>query len=80
MLRLAELAVILVPLGAFIAYRVALARGLDGPPPRQLGFMFAVLVALGAALSLLALRERQQLGEYIPAQTVNGEIVPAHVK
>ena len=80
MIRLAELAVFLVPLAAFIVWRLALARGIPGPPPRQLAVLFAVLLVLGAWLSVVAVRERLPPGEYVPAQVIDGRIVPGHTK
>ena len=80
MLRLAEFAVFLVPLCAFLLWRAARARGLSGPPPRQLALILAVLVALGAVLSVLAVRERLPPGRYVPAQVIDGRIVPGHTE
>ena len=78
MIRLAELAVFLVPMLAFGLWRLAVARGLSGPPPRQLALIFAMLIALGALLSFMAVRERLPPGAYVPAQMIDGRIVPGH--
>lgn len=78
MIRFAELAVFLAPVAAFFLWRLALARGLDGPPPRQLAFIFASLIALAAGLIFFAERDRLPPGRYIPARMDNGQIVPGH--
>ena len=78
MIRTAELAVFLVPLLALLLWRMAVARGLSGPPPRQLAVLFALLAAFAAFLGVLASRERLPPGRYVPAQVVNGRVVPGH--
>ena len=80
MIRVGELAVFLVPLLAVIVWRAAVARGLDGPPPRQLAAIFAGLVLLAAVLSFMAIEERLPPGEYVPAQVIDGRIVPGHTR
>ena len=80
MIRLAELAVFLVPLAAFGLWRVAVARGLDGPAPRQLGAILVGLLTLAAVLVFLAGRERLPPGRYVPAEVRDGRIVPGHAE
>ena len=79
MIRAAELLAFLAPLGAVLLWAIAVRRGLDGPPPRQLAFIAAILLGLAAALATFSLRDRLQPGIYIPAHVVNGEIVPGHI-
>ena len=78
MIRLAELAIFLAPILAFILWRAAIARGLDGPPPRQLALIFASLMVVAVLLIVFAERDRLPPGQYVPAQLVNGQIVPPH--
>jgi hypothetical protein len=78
MIRLAELAVFVAPLLAFILWRVAIARGLEGPPPRQLLALFAALLTLACGLVVYAESERLPPGRYIPAQLIDGHIIRGH--
>ena len=78
MARFAELAAFLVPIAAFVLWRVALARGRSGPEPRQLAMLAVALLLFGAGLIYLAERDRLPPGRYIPAQVVDGRIVPGH--
>lgn len=78
MIRGAELAVFLLPLLAFGLWRLSVARGLSGPPNWQLGLIFAVLLGLAASLYAMAARERLPPGAYVPAQVVDGRVVPGH--
>ena len=78
MIRLAELAVFFAPLAAFFLWRAAVARGLEGPAPRQLYLILALLIALGGVLVLLGEHERLPPGRYIPAHTENGEVIAGH--
>lgn len=78
MIRVAELAVFLAPVLAYVLWRVSIARGMDGPPPRQLALILAGLLALGAALAFFAVRERLPPGRYVPAQFENGQIIQGH--
>jgi hypothetical protein len=80
MIRLAELAVFLAPLTALILWRVAVARGLDGPTPRHLLTILAVLVTLGGALIIFSEEEHLPPGRYIPAHSESGSIVPGHAE
>lgn len=80
MIRLAELAVFLAPLTALVLWRVAIARGLDGPTPRHLLTILAALFVLGAGLIIFSEEEHLPPGRYIPAHTENGRIVPGHAE
>ena len=78
MIRIAELAVFLAPLAAFLLWRAAIARGLDGPEPRQLYLIFAALILMCGGLIWLAERDRLPPGRYVPAAVVNGQVVEGH--
>ena len=78
MARFAELAAFLAPIAAFLIWRAALARGLAGPDPRQLAMLTIALLVLCAGLVYLAERDKLPPGRYVPAQTVDGRIVPGH--
>ena len=80
MIRLAELAVFLAPLSALILWRVAVARGMDGPTPRHLLVILASLVVLGAGLIIFSEEDHLPPGRYVPAHSENGEIVPGHAE
>jgi len=80
MIRLAEFAVFLAPLAAFLLWRAALARGLAGPPPRQLAFLFAALILTCGGLVYLAERDSLPPGPYIPATVINGKIIEGHTQ
>lgn len=79
-MRFAELAVFLAPLLAVLVWRRAVARGLDGPPARHLGWMLAGLAVFGAGLGWFATRERLPPGRYVPAHVEDGRIVPGHAE
>ena len=79
MLRLAELALLLAPLAALVAWRVLAAVG--GPSPAMLGIAAASLLLLAAGLLWLVVAEHHsRSGIYIPAHVEGGHIVPGHVK
>ena len=78
MIRAAELAVFLAPVLAVVLWRVAVARGLGGPPPRQLAAVFVALLVLAAALVVFAARDRLPPGRYVPAHIEDGRVVPGH--
>ena len=80
MIRAGELLAFLLPAAMVILWRVAVLRGLDGPPPRQLAWIALGLLALGAGLGVLSLSERLPPGQYVPPHTVDGNIVPGHVE
>ncbi len=80
MIRLAELAIFAAPILAFMLWRAAIARGLEGPPPRQLVAIGAALLLIAAGLVALAETERLPPGRYIPAQLVDGHIVQGHTQ
>ena len=77
-MRLAELAALLAPVVAFVLWRWAIARGLDGPPRGQLVVLFAGLLALAGWLIYTGETDRLPPGRYVPAHVVNGVIVPGH--
>ena len=77
MIRLAELALFLAPLGAYALWRVTLARGLDGPSRGMLAAMLAGLLLFGAALAWFGVHQRLPPGtHYVPAELRDGRIVP----
>ncbi len=78
MVRIAELAVFLAPLAAFLLWRAALARGLAGPGPRPLALIFTALILMCVGLIWLAERDSLPPGRYIPAANVDGSIVEGH--
>ena len=80
MIRLAEVAIFLAPLTAFLLWRMAAARGLDGPPSRQMALIALGLLVLGGGLAAMAVRDRLPPGQYVPASLQGGEIVPGHAK
>ncbi len=79
MIRAAELSVFLVPLVALLLLRLAVARGLPGPDPRQLRLIGVALVGLAALLFAGALLEHQK-GRYVPAAYEGGRVVPGHTE
>ncbi len=78
MIRIIEVAVFFAPALAFLLWRVAIARGLDGPPPRQIALIFVGLLAMGAGLAWYAAEDRLGPGLYVPAELVDGRIVQGH--
>lgn len=79
MIRAGELLAFLVPAIVVLLWRLAVMRGLDGPPPRQLAWLAVGLLVLGGVLGVVSLEDRMPPGQYVPAQTVDGRIVPGHV-
>lgn len=80
MIRFAELGMFLAPLAALVLWRVSVARGMNGPPPRQLALILGGLVILEAVLVTVAVRDRLPPGHYVPAEVRDGRIVPGHVE
>ncbi len=80
MIRVGELLAFLAPLGAVLLWGLAVRRGLDGPPPRQLAWIAAGLIGLAAALGAFSLRDRMLPGVYVAPHMENGEIVPGHIE
>ncbi len=79
MIRLVEGALFLVPLGAYLLWRVTVRRGLPGPSRQTLIVILAGLVVLGAGLVWTSFRERHSgSSHYIPAQLQDGRIIPGH--
>lgn len=78
MIAAGEFMVFLVPLLAFVLWRLAVARGLDGPAPAHLVIILIGLLTVGATLVFIALHERLPPGRYVPAQVRDGRIVPGH--
>ncbi len=77
-LRLAEIALFLVPLAAFLMWRQLAART-TGLPIWLLGLMAGALGVAGATLVWFALHEGAPPGSvYVPPHVVNGRIVPGH--
>ncbi len=80
MIRFAELAVFIAPLIAFGLWRVAIARGLEGPPTHQLVAMLVALLIMAGGLVFYAESERLPPGRYVPAQMIDGHIVRGHTE
>lgn len=79
MIRLAEFALFLAPLGAYLLWRSTVARGQQGPSPRVLSAIFAGLLLFGAVLAWFGVHDRLPPGaRYIPAELRDGRIVPGH--
>lgn len=80
-MRLAELALFLAPLAAYVLWRMALRRGQPGPSPAVLSGILAGLLLFGASLAWLAVLDRDTPGSrYVPAQWRNGQVVPGHAE
>lgn len=77
-MRIVEVVLFLLPLAAFLLWRAAVRRGLDGPSPRNLLGIVVVLLLVGAGLAALAVRDRLPPGRYVPAALEHGRIVPGH--
>lgn len=80
MLRWGEALLFLAPLAAFIVWRRAVARGLEGLPPRQIVALLVGLLLMGVALIWMGEREGLPPGRYVPAAVVDGRIVPGHAE
>lgn len=79
MIRLAELAVFLAPLGAYLLLRRTLARGQAAPSRATLATIAAGLLVFGAVLSWFGVHDRLPPGaRYVPAELHDGQIVPGH--
>lgn len=79
MIRAAELALFFAPLGAYILWRVTVARGQAGPSPQVLAGIFVGLLLFGGGLAWFGIHERLPAGaHYVPAAIQNGRIVPGH--
>jgi len=78
MLRLAELALLLVPLIVYAIWRATAAAG--GPPARALIAAGIAMALLAAALFWFAGTDRMEAGQiYVPPRMEGGQIVPGHV-
>lgn len=80
MIRAGELLAFAAPLAAVLLWALAVRRGLDGPPPRQLAWIAACLVGLAAALGVFSLRDRMRPGVYVAPHVEDGQIIPGHVE
>jgi len=79
MIRAAELALFLAPLGAYILWRATVARGQAGPSPQVLATIFIGLLLFGGGLAWFGVHERLPAGaRYVPAAMQDGRIVPGH--
>ncbi len=79
MMRAAELALFLAPLGAYILWRATVARGQVGPSPQVLAIILGGLLLFGGGLAWFGVHERLPAGtHYIPAELRDGRIVPGH--
>ncbi len=76
MLRLTELALLLVPFAAFAFWRLA---GGGVPSAGLLGGAAAAMLLLAAALIWFANHETLGPGQrYVPAHVENGQVLPGH--
>ena len=79
MIRLAELALFLAPLGAYALWRATMRRGMPGPSRHILILILVGLLLFGAALAWIGVHERAPPGtHYVPAELRDGRIVPGH--
>ncbi len=79
MIRAAELALFLAPLGAYILWRITVARGQAGPSSQVLAAIFVGLLVFGGGLAWFGVHDRLPAGRrYIPASMQDGRIVPGH--
>jgi hypothetical protein len=79
MIRAAELALFLAPLGAYILWRITVARGQAGPSPQVLAVILVGLLLFGGGLAWFGVHDRLPAGaRYIPAELRDGRIVPGH--
>ncbi len=77
MLRTGELIAFLAPFLAYLAWRRIVAG--KPPSPAALGATFLGLALFGAALAWLGVHRALVPGaRYVPAQVVDGRIVPGH--
>jgi hypothetical protein len=76
MLRLAEFALLLAPLAAFIAWRVLDASG--GPSNQLLIAAALAVCVIAGTLFWLIRTEGVRGGAYVPATLQDGRIVPGH--
>ena len=80
-MRWTEFGLLLVPVGLFIAWRRAIARGERGPSRRLLSLTLVGLLVVAATMAFTADRDGAPPSAiYIPAQVQDGVIVPAHVR
>ena len=79
MIRLAELALFLAPLAAYLLWRITVRRGMPGPSRQTLFIILAGLLIFGAGLAYFGVHERDPAGtRYVPAELRDGRIVPGH--
>jgi len=79
MIRFAELALFLLPFGAYALWRRTVARGQPGPSPRVLSGILLGLMVFGATLAWFGVHDRLPPGtQYIPAVIRDGQIVQGH--
>lgn len=79
MIRLAELALFLAPLAAYILWRMTMTRGQQGPSPALLSGILVGLLGFGAGLAWFGVRERfSTSAAYVPAVLQDGRVVQGH--
>jgi len=79
MLRLAELALFLVPLIVYAVWRTTAAAG--GPSPRVLIAGGITLAILAGLLFWLVATERMEAGQvYVPPRMEGGQIIQGHIE
>ncbi len=80
-MRFAEIGLLLVPVFLYVVWHRAIRRGERGPSRRLLAATLILLLAAGMGLGVFASHDRLPPGaEYVPAQTRDGVIVPAHAR
>ena len=78
-MRLIEIALFLVPFGAFIVWRFLAAQ--PGPAPAVIGSAAAGLALLAAALVWFAVREGARPNSvYVPAHMEDGQVIPGRAE
>ena len=79
MIRLAELALFLAPLAAYVLWRLTVTRGQQGPSPVLLSGILVGLLGFGAGLAWFGVRERFATSAgYVPAVLQDGRVVQGH--
>jgi hypothetical protein len=79
MLRLAEIGLLLGPLAAAVVW-LRFSRG-GGPSPRVVAAALCGLALLTAALVWMSQQDRiGRYDAYVPAQVVDGRIIPGHAR
>jgi len=80
-MRFAEVGLLLIPVFLYVMWHRAIRRGERGPSRPLLAGTLLVLVAAATGLGWFASHDGQPAGAtYVPAQTRDGVIIPAHTQ